>query len=458
VIISLIRVHATITEAWTVGAPELSGQSNVLVCRRNPFGQLEIPASLIAGALRHHLRSCVGDEVTETFMGSRPPSGDDDDPDSLTPSAIRVLGTRVHNNEHLDTEFRVSTSIDPKRGAARNSTLRETEMAPPGTDVEIDLRLDLDPATLTADRALLDKLLEHLNTWRFFVGRGRTSGHGAAHVTDVTWGELDLSDAAQLRTWLTAGGPELVATVAVTGTTRPVDGHDLKMPAPLGQPIHMRARDGVLTRGGRPQDSVAKANAHHALRRQDGFFIPGSSLKGVIRARAGYILRSLNILGDEECLDAVGCGATGCPLCYLFGSSERRGAIRIADAVLQTEKTVTRTHVAIDRISGGASEHRLFSETEIPFQPTMSLTLEPLDSVPPDWSVTLLSAVVLDIHDGYVTLGSRGSTGLGHMELDGSEGASGSGMVAVLRNHLNSHSLEHQITRWRTDLPDEVTS
>jgi CRISPR/Cas system CSM-associated protein Csm3 (group 7 of RAMP superfamily) len=199
----------------------------------------------------------------------------------------------------------------------------------------------------------------------------------------------------------------------------------------------------VLTRGDAP--AGAAGNEHHPYRRDGRFVLPATSIKGAMRGRAGFILRSLGVIDEDACCATEGCGAVDCPMCFLFGSTDRRGRLRIADAILETSRTVTRTHVAIDRISGGASEHRLFTEKDIPFRPQMVLMLSNLGdgATTPDWVVSLLCAVLLDLHDGYVTLGSRGTTGLGHLTLTGDD-------ADRFRAHLAAHSLVEQVRAWRS--------
>ena len=68
-------------------------------------------------------------------------------------------------------------------------------------------------------------------------------------------------------------------------------------------------------------------------------------------------------------------------------------------------------HVAIDRVSGGATDRLLFSE-EVVLSGRFHLRVEAEVGVP-DWAANLLRAVVRDMHDGYVGVGSDTARGLG---------------------------------------------
>ena len=151
---------------------------------------------------------------------------------------------------------------------------------------------------------------------------------------------------------------------------------------------------------------------HRPLYRRNGsVVIEGSTLKGIVRSRAEYILRT--VAGDAGiCCDSSTAPCAVCPTCELFGSPEHRGRLRflsspIEDPVIEDR----RMHVAIDRVSGGATDRLLFSE-EVVLSGRFHLRVEAEVGVP-DWAANLLRAAVRDMHDGYVGVGSDTARGLG---------------------------------------------
>jgi CRISPR-associated RAMP protein (TIGR02581 family) len=173
-------------------------------------------------------------------------------------------------------------------------------------------------------------------------------------------------------------------------------------------------------------------------------FIPGSSLKGVTRSYAEKIVRTLKpgvacnpfvmVRDKKSKIEDVACGdkferrekdlkefissemayAHSCPICRLFGSLEFIGRVSINDAYLapgQFERTELRDGVGIDRLTGGASHQAKF-ELEAVSSGTV-FKGEALLRNFECWQLGLLLAVLLDMEDGMVQIGSGRSRGLG---------------------------------------------
>lgn len=160
-------------------------------------------------------------------------------------------------------------------------------------------------------------------------------------------------------------------------------------------------------------------------------YIPGSSLKGVVRSRVEQLLRSLD---DRYACDPLGrgCGryreVTGtepgepryrahCYACRLFGSTAIAGRIAFVDAFApagQEPRTAERHNVAIDRRSGGQSPGALFSPEVVEqgrFEAEVRLTNFAL------WQVLALIDTLRDLDEGYVTLGGGSSRGFGRVRV-----------------------------------------
>lgn len=205
-------------------------------------------------------------------------------------------------------------------------------------------------------------------------------------------------------------------------------------------------------------------------------YIPGSSLKGVVRSSAERILRTVgqracdplnqrndchkkaSELGDEiartrEKVEAPHPLAVVhemlCFACRTFGSQASAGRIAFADAYPPTDErlranaTERRNGVSIDRQTGGPSRGKLF-EMEIvtggAFDTSIAMTNVEL------WQVGLIGIVLRDVEAGFVRLGSAKTRGLGHVRVvprvvmfeqtDPGRKAAAPAGVAALRNDL----------------------
>ncbi|MCP4351106.1 MAG: CRISPR-associated RAMP protein [Desulfobacterales bacterium] len=177
-------------------------------------------------------------------------------------------------------------------------------------------------------------------------------------------------------------------------------------------------------------------------------FIPGSSLKGMIRSYAEKICRSLRDPasvclpyaepgreGDGEEHQAS-CGLSfekykrensipalpsteiyrnSCPACRLFGSHGFSGRFAVSDAYLKDDSKKNhlfeiRDGVAIDRITGGSAPGAKY-ELEVLTRGEFSTTLEIRNFE--RWQLGLVGLVLRDMEQGLVRVGFGKSRGLG---------------------------------------------
>lgn len=147
-------------------------------------------------------------------------------------------------------------------------------------------------------------------------------------------------------------------------------------------------------------------------------YLPGSSLRGVLRARAGRILNTI-------VPDPPQPGVEGPYVRDLFGFVDRgravRGRLAVADAhpvaadgFSATPPTSVRANVAIDRGSGHVVGRALFSP-EVVEQARFRCELVITNFA--QWHLRLLAWVLADVDEGFVTFGGGASRGLGRMRL-----------------------------------------
>jgi CRISPR-associated RAMP protein (TIGR02581 family) len=170
-------------------------------------------------------------------------------------------------------------------------------------------------------------------------------------------------------------------------------------------------------------------------------YLPGSSLKGVIRSHLEKIGRTLRPGEDIVCNpfheppeSDASCGRRfqerkdrdeeissdvayrdSCPICRLFGSTEFIGRVSINDAYLQGDymdnPTESRDGVGIDRLTGGSYGGALFElevvSSDVTFETDVHLrNFE-------TWQLGMLLVAVQDLEDGLIRVGSGTSRGLG---------------------------------------------
>jgi CRISPR/Cas system CSM-associated protein Csm3 (group 7 of RAMP superfamily) len=107
-------------------------------------------------------------------------------------------------------------------------------------------------------------------------------------------------------------------------------------------------------------------------------FIPGSSLKGVLRTEFERLLRGCHL---DVCMVPDVCGSKKrkdvlpCPVCTLFGGMDLAGSVRIADAFTPSSKTMIRDGVGIDRKTRKAKDKTKYDVEVVPKGTTFTGTV-----------------------------------------------------------------------------------
>ena len=162
-------------------------------------------------------------------------------------------------------------------------------------------------------------------------------------------------------------------------------------------------------------------------------YIPGSSLKGVLRAFLSNVLDEPVIIDsvvnnafikkdDRDKYDtpqklAEAIVAMSTPVELLFGSQVMAGKIKIADAIPYNDyvKTEVRNGIAIDRDTRTAFGGMLFDTEVIPSGTTFRFSAS-AENLEPD-EADLFGRLMIYFAEGNISVGGRSRAGLGSVEL-----------------------------------------
>lgn len=399
--ITLAVATIQVEPGWAVGA--VAHEDSVIDrdVLLDANGQPWIPGSTLAGSLRAHL--AASDPPADIkLMGARPPR-DQAQAAQLEASPLWIVGaifkpTAPDGQASGDAvvETAGQTAIDRWRGAARPGSLRISRLAASGGELNVYLRHDAGPgkAPLSGEDLAL------IASWRPAVGRDRTRGGGRARLTELWYGMVDPATPDGARTWLTHQGPQLFEAVATTPVPCRADDEPWLE-------AEFEIVDGLLV-GDSQTGPLASPRT-----RQGRPLIPGSGWKGIIRSRVEFILRSR--YGEHAACDTqTGCGH--CAVCAVFGHHGQRGALAFRDSYIEDwGQEPKRTHVGIDRVSGGSRDALLF-ETMPVTAGRLRLQIDELKPASP-WARNVIRHVLRDIDDGLIGVGSRTTRGVGTLRL-----------------------------------------
>lgn len=310
------------------------------------------------------------------------------------------------------------------------------------------------PATAAEVKALLKLIVGLFQAGRVFFGGRQGAGWGRVELDEknpAEFRELTLSNRADLKALLiptdcdsSSSGTRLTPTdcgssagTRITIIWNSPAGILVADPGLSQQDKAKRKkeREAALAEGRDVDDEPVPTVSLRADGTDDGpLVLPGSSVRGALRSRASRIARTVLVgaLGhelDDWSKSGVGVhdqlAADPTLVRDLFGTTERRGALSVLDTLASSSGTPrTVTHNAGDRWTGGVAEGALYSEEvrDVAWN-AITLELDP-DRLPADDSRRraawcLLGLVLAELATGTLPLGSRGTRGLGQVEVKG---------------------------------------
>ena len=407
---------------------------------RDGCGRPVLPGRSVKGALRAAWVRAYGGRA----------GGDGTEPagsDRLLPlwgGPERAGSLRVHTIalDGVEMVERMGNAVDRYWGSAGDTALFSHEIVPAGVPLRLHLsgqvgsvHDDGDPQGL---ERLLGQVLGLLQSGRVSLGGRQNAG----------WGGVRLSDAGTRSVAVARyrlDGPDgLLALLDGRGSTVAVPLVAPPDPGQLTVTVTWDSPTGILVAEPRDKEQRGDQETVDTLplrtRSRKGrdpqdagtLVLPGSSVRGALRSRASRIARTV-LLAGQQLPEQADWSTTGVhdqlaedpPLVHaLFGSTERRGALRVLDTLaLGRTQTLKRTHNAGDRWTGGVVDGGLYAE-QVPAPTTrwdsITLVVDLARLGGPGRrraALCLLGLVLAELATGTLPLGSRGTRGLGEVSV-----------------------------------------
>lgn len=152
------------------------------------------------------------------------------------------------------------------------------------------------------------------------------------------------------------------------------------------------------------------------VRGEERIYLPGSSLRGVLRAAVENSLKSKN--------PEYACNPFGkeneknpdCEACSLFGSTKRGAVVEIKDLIPPEQlRTEMRTGIGIDRDTGAVHHGALFTFECV--SPGVDFPIAVTFDNPANYQLGLFAMGVQALNFGVVRVGGMKSRGLGEVEI-----------------------------------------
>jgi len=398
------------------------GPADVNLVRDWVDGSPLLLGSSLAGALRGHLADRLGGyrspergDVARLFGGARADDDGSQSPLIVFDSLGRTAGGPA--------EVRDGVGIDAATGTAAEHKKYDLEVLPPGTvfPVRFELLIDQDVEDEPRLVGLLVSALGGLADGEIALGARRSRGLGAVDARGWRAHRFNLTTAAGWIAWAVSDPLDAVpATVGPSpepeACVRAAWPHAV-LPAPVDERRRVRVTADLTVRGGllvrSPATTADAPDAVHLWSGGQGV-LPGTSLAGVLRARAGRILR---VLGAPEPAVAAAVGR-------LFGPALGQGAarrrdpawasrLRVSEAVVEGGDRIRQTRIRVDRATQGVVPGALFEE-EPQVGGRLTTHIELRD--PQRGETGLLLLLLKDLLSGDLTVGGAAAVGRGVLD------------------------------------------
>ncbi len=408
-------VTATCETPFRTGGSD--GDTEQLLCASN--GTLLIQASSIAGACRAWLEKNAEPYTVHELFGSQKKGG-------------RLIFSDAAFEPDTQISSRPRLRINASTGAAANGGKFDVTQIGRGAKCHFSV-VWLGTQSLEQQLVPLRQILSALNGGDIRLGAQKTNGFGRFSI-QVMQQKYRMTDPTDRENWITDKGK----------------------PEPVGLSEEAPRQDVVFTVFARADNLLVKSGA--AVQKESGSYmptltengaavIPGSSVKGLIRAQATKIGRFVG-LSDRDINGIFGTQAEG-------DSNGTAGKVIFEDAVITGEARREINRIRIDRFTGGAIRGALFCEEPVSGQ--FALTVRaPQDGV----ACALLLYALRDLGLGLCNLGGNGAIGRGITAIDRIEICAPQGVSASLGFRQGKPTLqdpcglvEAWLNKWREICP-----
>ncbi|CAM2962399.1 RAMP superfamily CRISPR-associated protein [Actinomyces slackii] len=415
---------------------------------RDAVGDRVLSGRSVKGALRAAWMEAYGHELARQDRDHPLLAlwGDQDRAAALTVHAIDLSG--------VEATYRTGIAVDRYWGSAGDTALFEHEIIPAGVTLNLRLTAQVgsiqDDGDPTAVETLLGQVVGLLAAGRVSLGGRQNAG----------WGRVTLNEAPgpqiPVRRDALADPRGLLAFLANHQQQHSIPVQEVRPARGLTVVIGWRSPTGILIAEPRDEEEVNGGNGEEPVptrplrqrsmkgRASDeagALVLPGSSVRGALRSRASRIARTILLTGEQADRQDRDWSGTGVHqqlaedprlVRELFGSTERRGAVRVMetpDSQRRAETLTQRTHNAGDRWTGGVKDGGLYCELipdvdwndlvlEVDLQRVARSAVNSAEALNRQRAaLCLLGLVIAELATGTLTLGSRGTRGLGAVEV-----------------------------------------
>lgn len=389
------------------GAAAQTGDTDICVLR-DKNGVPYIPGTSLAGVLRDFLRETEPLAAVLLFGTAR------DEADFVHEGRKLELQSVVSLEdvklEGARVVLRDGVSIDSATGVALKHHKFDYEAVDSGAHGRF--RLEGTVRNLHDEhKELLDRGLELLRErllGGLYAGARTTKGFGRMHMKELVFDRYDFSEAQDVLAWLGISGERGMASLHKRYKG---DGKSCYAPGDFWVEADFALQSSLIVRDYEADEEGAAVMKQDS---QNRFIIPGSSLKGVMRHRAEYILGRL---GKDIRLTERVMGPSLASMKEMPNEAKRKSRFTIDEAVVRRNAVTSakQSRNRIDRFTGGTVDTALFSTKPIWQQKSDETAVKLRFGVSraEAWEAGLALLLLKELWNGRAAVGGEKSIGRG---------------------------------------------
>lgn len=397
-----------------------------------------VTGNSIGGAIRNFLTKYKDDIVIESLGGKRSDREEvaDNKKMKFIESNIIISDGQVHGSKG-DINKKEGTKVNRQTATADDGSKYEFEYLSKGAKVNFEFEAECDDIfTEKKFKDIICCITEGFSSGELTLGGHYNEGFGKFKIDKLKKIEFDLTKIEGLERYVFNRNNEIWEMVNLKDYIK----------------NHFKYDDVVFKlEGGFPygvyQNFDIKCNVKLSgiQKGKEGYYIPSSSIKGLLRSEIEKLYNSLGKCGDDICQ-------------RLFGGKDSKGKIRFEDVslsdaesieVMKSKDYVTKeddddnnpnpTYNKVDRLTGSSYNNALFSQRDIEGKATIKFRLSCYEENKAYIYPILI--ILRNIGLGMIPIGGRSSIGLGEFKADHIEIITNEDRLNIKFNHNNENQM-----------------
>ena len=392
-------------------SPLMIGSGESEICDRDILldkkGMPYIPASSFIGKLYTELQT----DKKKKYFGQKKVGENDKNANENKPeqnkfehqSYIICDDLPLIQGPGTNTAIRDGIRINPETGIVEEGAKFDYQVLEPGNHFSLEMCLNVESGTYDDCKELMKNIVNVLSNKQFALGGKISSGFGNLEAQNIKVMEYDFTDKKCAAAFLLKKELKNLISEYTEEKFIPTDDFSIKASFQIVNSFIIRSYSKT------PYGSDAAQ-----LKCGDKFVLPGTSLRGALRARAQKILNLLweNKKDEVDMFIAALFGTTSLEMknAYSVPSS-----LYVSETVIDNVKSELQNRIKIDRFTGGTIESALFDS--MPVYPAteeaqlIDLTLTIHKPLPSQKGLLLL--LLKDLYSSELPMGGEKNVGRG---------------------------------------------